>query len=1216
MKRTFFVFLLFFASYSSGGCGPITVTLTPPSTTVRVSKGTVLFDASVSNDSSNSGVDLALSSTGTNCGATGNPCGTMSYTSTVNTSSSQSDFTSTYTAPATAPPSAVTLTATSSADSTQSASATITFGIGVTVTPASAPVQVAGTQAFTAAVAYDASNKGVTWKLTSKGTDCTLSTNLCGTVPASSASGAPITYAAPASVPASGTVALTATSVADSTQSASATITFGIGVTVTPATATVTVTGTQSFTATVANDTSNKGVAWTLASTGTICTATGNPCGTVPASSASGAPITYTAPASIPASATVTLTATSAADGKTTGTAIITLTPAIAVTLTPSSATVQTPTGTASFTATVANDASNKGVNLTLTSTGTDCTLSTNLCGTVPPSSASGAPVSYTAPASIPASATVTLTATSAADSTKSASATLTLTAPPPISVAVTPSTFSVPAGTGAQFTATVSNTSNTGVNWTVSGAGCSGATCGTVSPATSTSGSAVTYSAPPSPPNPNVVNLKATAVADGTTFANATITVAAATAAFARYLFEVNGDSTISSLVAVPSTGQLRSVTYFSVNNGFLPASSAALNPNGNALYTVQPLSTTQQFNTYSVSAGGVLGQLASTSVPGPNYGQLLADPLGRFLWVVDTASQQILSFALDPQTGVPGAQTIAANVASLNQIAADPSGSYLFSRSTSGSISAFTVSTGGTLTPLGTPPISHPFGTGSMTVAPSGKYLYAMDAFSVNAIYAYSISSAGLSSITGSPYLVSNNAGVDTEMAIEPSSSFLYAVDSSSPTQPIDAFSIGSNGGLAPLSETMQAPQNANATHISIDPSGQYVYLAYGNAHEVWTYSIGQTGASRGKLTAVNNIRTRSSAINAQLLSTGSAAVTFTPQALYVTNSLSNNVSQFSIAPSTGMLTSLASPLLVGSQPQGIAVSPSGSYAYVGYFAGTSIAPFSILNGVLSSTAQPVPAGSGPAWLTTDLSGSFLYNVNQFDSNIWEYPINSGTLAPGSDQASTGSAPVFVTTEPTGQYLYTANSGAGTIGEYSIQLPLGGLAAINTAITAEGTATAWIAVHPSGRFAYAANKNTSAGGTLGEYTITPGTGNLVLIGPQPVLPVGNADSSAVVEPSGKYIFVTDFVSNKIYSYTIDPSTGELAFNAVVGEPVATTGTGPVALAVDIAGEYLYCVNSGSSDINIYKINADGTLTAIGTATVPTGGSTPIGIAITGTLQ
>ncbi len=74
-----------------------------------------------------------------------------------------------------------------------------------------------------------------------------------------------------------------------------------------------------------------------------------------------------------------------------------------------------------------------------------------------------------------------------------------------------------------APFTASVSNTSNTAVSWSLSGAGCAGATCGTLD---STTANPVTYTAPGAVPNPAAVTLKAAAQADGTKSASATITI------------------------------------------------------------------------------------------------------------------------------------------------------------------------------------------------------------------------------------------------------------------------------------------------------------------------------------------------------------------------------------------------------------------------------------------------------------------------------------------------------------------------------------------------------------------------------------------------------------------------------------------------------------------------------------------------------------------
>lgn len=93
------------------------------------------------------------------------------------------------------------------------------------------------------------------------------------------------------------------------------------------------------------------------------------------------------------------------------------------------------------------------------------------------------------------------------------------------IVVTVSPSTVNIQAKTGTQsFTATLMNDfQNKGVTWSLSGTGCSGVACGTLSKITA---AAVTYAAPANAPSPNVVTLTATSVSNPTRNATATITV------------------------------------------------------------------------------------------------------------------------------------------------------------------------------------------------------------------------------------------------------------------------------------------------------------------------------------------------------------------------------------------------------------------------------------------------------------------------------------------------------------------------------------------------------------------------------------------------------------------------------------------------------------------------------------------------------------------
>ena len=265
------------------------------------------------------------------------------------------------------------------------------------------------------------------------------------------------------------------------------------------------------FTATLVNDVSAKGVTWTAS-----CSASA--CGSIsPNATASGVPATYTAPGPPANDLTVTLKATAVADATKSASATITV-PALSVSVSPTSATVQV-AGSLPINGSVSNDAGPGNVNWTLAQNGTPCSPS---CGTVSPTS--GTSTTYTAPATPPVSdMTVTATGASATDTTKSASATLLV---PSIGIAVAPATPNVLGTQSVQLTATlVNDKNNQGVSWAVS---CASAPCGSVSPASTASGVATTYTAPAPPVSDTQVTVTATSVANSNAVASAIVTVPA----------------------------------------------------------------------------------------------------------------------------------------------------------------------------------------------------------------------------------------------------------------------------------------------------------------------------------------------------------------------------------------------------------------------------------------------------------------------------------------------------------------------------------------------------------------------------------------------------------------------------------------------------------------------------------------------------------------
>ena len=252
--------------------------------------------------------------------------------------------------------------------------------VSVTVTPPNTVLKQSQTQQFTATV-QNTSDLRVTWSIAPA----------VGTI---SNNGF---YTAPSVMNAAQTITVTATSVADPSQSGSMTLSLKppIAVSVGPANSILGPSQTKQFIATVTS-TDNTAVTWAInPSIGSI------------ASDGS-----YTAPSSISGAQTITITATSVADATKFGSVTATIQP-VAVAITPASVTLYVGESQ-QFTPTVTG-ADNIAVTWTLNSPGVG-TLST-----------SGL---YTAPASIGSTQSVSVTATSVSDTSKSATAIITLSPP------------------------------------------------------------------------------------------------------------------------------------------------------------------------------------------------------------------------------------------------------------------------------------------------------------------------------------------------------------------------------------------------------------------------------------------------------------------------------------------------------------------------------------------------------------------------------------------------------------------------------------------------------------------------------------------------------------------------------------------------------------------------------------------------------------------
>ena len=276
--------------------------------------------------------------------------------------------------------------------------------------------------------------------------------------------------------------------------------------------------------------------------------------------------------------------------------------------------------------------------------------------------------------------------------------------------------------------------------------------------------------------------------------FALAGITVCVGCSTESHYLFATFPSA---NQVAVyredPIAGVLTQITGspYSVGDG---AHSLVIHPSGKYLYVANPGQNENDVSLFTIAGNGVLTEVfpRATVMPlGNEPEQLVMDPSGDYLYVMNSASQNISVFSISGSTG------------SLTQLAGSPF-------------------------PIGLSPLN-------MQITPSGKFIFVtaasepyglIEGLSVNAgtlKFANLTSSAGLN-----PY----------GLVINPAGNYLYAGNTSSNSLTI--FSIASNGTLTQVAGSPLADIYNGPVALQMDPKGLYLYVANQSSNNVAVYSI----------------------------------------------------------------------------------------------------------------------------------------------------------------------------------------------------------------------------------------------------------------------------------------------------------------------------------------------------------------------------------------
>ena len=304
---------------------------------------------------------------------------------------------------------------------------------------------------------------------------------------------------------------------------------------------------------------------------------------------------------------------------------------------------------------------------------------------------------------------------------------------------------------------------------------------------------------------------------------------------------------------------------------------------------------------------------------------------------------------------------------------------------------------------------------------------------------------------------------------------------------------------------------------------------------------------------------------------------------------------------------------------------VAEASGYAYVTNTVSNTVSMYSIgNNGALTPLSKPtVATGLYPAGIVVNSAGTFAYVVNRSQDSVSMYKIDrtTGILSPlivsGSSTVGTGSIPVGIAISPNGNFLYVTNTGNpsndsaigcdttqincnlnGTVSMYTINSQ-GALTFIGTKRTS-GTLPNIITIDPAGSYAYVTNHGSDS---ITQFKIN-GDGSLsyVLCSTQDTgwFPVGMS-----INPDGEYAYVANLGSHNIWMYSISSRTGKLT---PLKNPTRVWTWTPYTIAINPAGTYAYTSNAGTNTVSMYSIDSSGVLNALSSPTIASGGI-PLGI-------
>ncbi len=665
--------------------------------------------------------------------------------------------------------------------------------------------------------------------------------------------------------------------------------------------------------------------------------------------------------------------------------------------------------------------------------------------------------------------------------------------------------------------------------------------------------------------------------------------------------------DSTISVYDQDSTSGVMSQLAYLPMPIGQSGPEKAIVHPNGKFAYVPNLGSSNLAVFTIDGATGMLSPGIALALGTGPHSGVI--DPRGKFLYVTSEGSDQLHVFSIDTSTGALSfVQSISTGRAP-SGCAVDRLNRFLFvaMRGDASTFSAWQTypldaSTGevgpATAAPL---QLGH-FQPNAIVIDPMRNNLYTTsERFDYVIPISYDPTTGALTGRTARLTRgASDPASMPVALAIDRGGRFVYAANQTAGTVACFAITDPITGAL---SGSTVVTAGAGASALAYDPDGRFLYVLGSVSQTVDKFTIDPL---TGVVAASDSVVTRA-APGGLGFASPSPSRKLVAKFLHVAASDSNEAPAYAIAPGTGALTEVPSPAGTNNHPVSAASDSMHRFLYVASQTSGTIDAFTIdpSTGALGTIGSPAPTLGTPTHVVVEPSARFLYvttrdvvQANDGWVTTWSIdPLDGSITALDTHELTNASnvlnAAVWAECDPTGTFLYVATkstiAGGNRIWLCNID-PVDGSLTLSANAPAAAPGVSAMGYHPKKRVLYAVAGSANA---IYSFAANVTTGELSIIAPGGSASCPGVPSAIAISPNGKFAYVANLdptSTGHVSAFSLNPANGKL----VPPSAIYTDGLGPIDLAMDGNGEFVYVANSRSNDVSVFLANpVDGTLVA-----------------------